>query len=303
MEAGLLFVYTNDSLGQIIVSITKEPYNYIGFYFTTTVTGILSTKVFLFDTFRSQNAFWLPAKATLEHVYTHPLVKKVAKKKFKNSQKLDILETFKLAIASALSSHLEYPLIPALYKLFGHRCDPVCIDNRIDQWCGQTVTDLVNNTFKNLNIFDKFKNIEMKHQQYDLDPLAEITSLFSRLPNDDLNISIFLSDTTYFDTLVDVDLSNYQQEQKVVQEYLKKYNTENNAKIIEIFVTFNLQVTTNSEFKETIKKSLQLTRKNKSAKLNETLKNLENNLNENRTSETGKLVETVKGFLKEIKNM
>jgi len=143
----------------------------------------------------------------------------------------------------------------------------------------------------------------MKHQQYDLDPLAEITSLFSRLPNDDLNISIFLSDTTYFDTLVDVDLSNYQQEQKVVQEYLKKYNTENNAKIIEIFVTFNLQVTTNSEFKETIKKSLQLTRKNKSAKLNETLKNLENNLNENRTSETGKLVETVKGFLKEIKNM
>jgi hypothetical protein len=304
MEAGLVFVCTKDSLGQIILSITKESYNYIGFYLTTTVTGSLSTKVFLFDNFRSEHAKWLPPNATLEHIYTHPIVKKVTKKKFRGTEKLEILENFKLAIASALSYHAEYPLVPALYKLFGHRCDPICIENKTDQWCGQTATDLVNNTFKNLSIFDKFKNVDTKNYEHvSSDPLAQMATLFTRLPSSDLNLNTYLSDLTYFENSIEVDLTPFQLEIKEINEGIQKYNSENYQTIVQMFMVFNGQVNTNSEFAETIKKSLELTKKNRSSKIKDTLENLESTLNNNKTSETGKLIETIKGFILKLKNI
>lgn len=297
MEAGLIFVSTKDSLGQIICAINKESYNYIGFYLNTMVTGSLSTKVFLFDTFRSETAKWLPPNCTIEDVCVHPIVSKVSKKKFKGSEKLKILENFKLAIASARSTHVEYAIIPSLYKLFGHKCDPVCIENKQDQWCGQSVTDLINNTFKNLSIIDQFKPVTQQVEINVTDPIAQIGLIFTKLPNNELSISSFLSDNIYFEKTLDIDLKPFQESKNNI-EFIK-YNTEISSKLIEIFTVFNTHLNINSEFRETVKKSVELTKKNKLVKIKETIGFLENILQNN--TDSSKLMETIKEVIQKMK--
>lgn len=296
MEAGLIFVQTKDSLGQIVCSITKEQYNHIGFYLDTMMTGFLSTKIFLFDVFRSDIARWLPANCTLEHLCVHPIVSKVSKKKFKGTENMETLENFKLAIASALSTHKEYPIIPSLYKLFGHKCDPICIENKTDEWCSLSSTDLINNTFENLSIIDKFVPVNTIIDNKIIDPVAQITAIFTRLPNNELTISSFLSDTTYFDKVTDIDLIPFQD--SVNKDGLLKYNIENSYKLSELFTTFNQHLNLNSEFKETIIKSIEFTKKHKSKGLKESLSRLETILESN--TENTKLIDTIKDAVKKI---
>lgn len=300
MEAGLIFVQTNDIFSEIILSITKEEYNYIGFYLNTDHTGLSITKVFLFDIFKGSKIDWipeLPLEPTLEHISSHPLVTKIVKKKLRN---LDNLENFKLGILTALNSHQELEIIPAIYKLFGYTCDPVCIENKTDQWCSQSATDLINNTFINLEIWDSLKFTEPDLREIKLrSSLSRLASNFTTLPTKNLNVSSFLTDTLYFEKFVEVEPYNLAK----WSEELEKYQKRCVIKISELLNAILLLTSSNKSFEGTLVQSLEYTRKNKSQKFSKIITNFESQILEfDKILGIEKFIDLSKSFIEKLKN-
>ena len=83
MEAGLVFVGTNDLLGNIIKCVVKQKFNLIGFYYYSNEKGYLQSHVFLIEIFRGIKISMLGYNLSLEDLYEHPLVNCVALKKLK----------------------------------------------------------------------------------------------------------------------------------------------------------------------------------------------------------------------------
>ena len=171
MEAGFVFVSTNDLLGNIIKCIVKQKYNLIGFYYYSNEKGYLQSHVFLIEIFRGQKIYMLGHNLSLEDLYEHPLVNHVALKKLKpiydnykniDSEKTNLFfQNYKLSIFKALYNHREIDNRTAIYKLLNIPCESNSICTNVEDlysicnnndMCINNADDLVNLVLKELEI-------------------------------------------------------------------------------------------------------------------------------------------------------
>ena len=306
MEAGLVFVKTTDIFSEIILSITKEEYNYLGFYINTDYTGLTTSKVFIFDVFKGSKIDLipeLPLETTLDHLCVHPLIKKVSKKKLKNFDNAENLENFKLGILTALNSHKPLELIPAIYKLFGYNCDPVCIENKNDQWCSQSVMDLINNTFITLGIWDhlKFTENSIDISSDTKSTISKIASNFTTLPSKNLSLNSFLKDTNYFEKVIDLEI--YYHADAKYSEDLTKYQNKCIIKISELLNGILMLTTTNKGFEIALKESFEYTKKHKSHRYTKIINDYEYQIsNFDKFMGLDRFIDLSKLFIERLKN-
>ena len=270
MEAGLIFVSTWDTFGCIIKSILKQPWNYIGFFVNTNEKGYYQTKVWIVDVFNASTPKWY-TKNTLDDLLNHPLVQEVAIKKLKQITVNGVtdleltaqsIENFKLSICSALNKHSSLNHKIAIYKLFGHKCEPCSAETgpncKEASWCEQSANDLVNLVMKNFGIYDDLKiAAETKTKaniwEYIKDvPYAVFFHQFNQLNNNSHTLYSYLSENDHFENLEDLQIP----EIKNRVENLKEHNLSYLHEVTNFTSVFFWLVNESEEFFLTVRKSI-----------------------------------------------
>ena len=247
MEAGLIFVSTEDNLSKIIKAITKQRYNYVGFFVNSEQQNL--TRVWLIDIFSASRPDWLSTN-TFDAITKNPLVSQIAIKKLKpiitKDHKVDIelttknIESFKLCICSALQDHQELNVQMSVLKLFGHQCSNCEVKTDCSDWCSKSANDLVNTVFKNFKIYDnlKFDNFTIDADVYSYIKDYHLALIayksFTTLPSGTPNIFSYLNETEYFDKLELLPNTNKNTNINVLTEYNKSKEIAIN-KLIQVF--------------------------------------------------------------------
>lgn len=246
MEAGMIFVSTCDTIGKIVKAITKQKYNYIGFFVNSIPSD--KTRVWLMDVFTSSFPDWLKEN-TFDEVSKSPLVTEIAIKKLKSKRTDELtfrnIENFKLSICNALQDHNSLDLENAILKLFGHKCDVCQPESDCKKsWCEISVNDLVNKVFSNFGILDQLKLNPEKvdnnsiYEDVITNPIAYLaykSFTITNIPHHKIpNIYSYLSEETHFEKLTIIP--NVDKENNA--ELVKKYDLLKSKTLAEIWETF-----------------------------------------------------------------
>jgi len=170
-DAGIILVSGQDPISRLTMSITKQEFSSIGFYYTTTVTGNRKILVFIMDTFGGKRPEWLKPGDTLEDLINNPLIKQLAIKQLNpvmdengiiNVEETRQLEAaFRSAIAQVMSMGSENSIREAIEQLFGYRVDNPTTSN--------TAIEMVNRVIKNIG---KWEEVPQNHiislEDYDI---------------------------------------------------------------------------------------------------------------------------------------
>jgi hypothetical protein len=313
MDSGLIFVSTSDNIGKIVQAIIKQEYNYIGFFVTTFEKGYNTIKIWLVDVFTSKQPEWFKEN-TLDDLISNPIVYKIATKKLKpvNINGITDLEAtyerhtvFKLSICDALANHQSIDLTTAIYKLFGHKCENVCVTadcEKKENWCVQSTNDLINLVMKNTGLYEELKTgkIELNDEVYKnikYNPYALLAYNFNQLPNNNHTISSYLNENKYFESLEYIRIGDRLQ----VMENVEKFNVTQFFTLVSSIMLFFDLIRKNSEFHETVLQGFKLNKnhaKNEKYKttiieLRNILKNLLNNQTSSRRNSINKNVGTL----------
>lgn len=156
INAGLIFITSNDPVSRLTITITKQEFSSIGFYYTTTITGILKIQVVIMDAFGSQTPDWLQSGQSITDLINNPLISKLAIKRLNpiynddgsiNADKTKNLQTtFRSAIAQVMSQGPETSLRETISQLFGYRID--CPTS------GNTAVEMVNRVISLIGHWD-----------------------------------------------------------------------------------------------------------------------------------------------------
>jgi hypothetical protein len=266
MNAGLIFVSTDDTIAKIIKAITRQKYNYVGFFINSEQNNI--TRVWLIDIFTASKPDWIYTN-TFSELLNSKIVLEIGVKKLKpifDGKNVNIeltlknIENFKLSICAALQNHIELDFETAIYKIFGYPCvecvyeSKNCDDSK--NWCKKSANDLVNTVFKNLGIFEdlKLSNPNNDSEIYDSIKDNYYSLLAYRIFNVNQskvpNIFSYLNEDEYFDKIEIVpnpvkDINEY-------NNYMISYNNSKEKLLFAIFATFNNIIKKDGEFKQTI---------------------------------------------------
>ena len=129
-RAGLIFVRSEDIVSQVAISITKQPYSNIGFFYKKTIRGQTKIGLVILDVNRFSTPEWLHEGDTLEELISNPLVSSIALKglsPLRNKQgQIDEQETeklhtkFRAAIAKVTARGHKQSSHETIAQLFGY---------------------------------------------------------------------------------------------------------------------------------------------------------------------------------------
>lgn len=130
-DAGILFVRSEDPVSWLNISVTKQTYSSMGFYYRTTASGVDRVQVVMVDALRMIRPKWLDPGATLDDLIASNLVSALAIKQLRpvlddegnvDAEKTEELqECFRAAIAKVSCSGHEVSKREYIWQLFGHR--------------------------------------------------------------------------------------------------------------------------------------------------------------------------------------
>jgi len=145
-DAGIVFITSNDPISRIIISITKQEFSSIGFYYKTSSTGIPQIRIITVDIFGVRTPDWLIPGDTIYDLINNPLISQIAVKKLKpilfpdgsvDKEKTSQLHTnFRTALAQVMGMKNEMSMRDSIAQLFGYPLNT--------SMCGQTAIDMVN---------------------------------------------------------------------------------------------------------------------------------------------------------------
>lgn len=156
-DAGIIFITSNDPISRIIVSITKQEFSSIGFYYRTSATGTSQIRVITVDIFGVHAPQWLKPGDTINDLIDNPIISQIAIKKLRsiydngtiNEEKTKSLHTnFRTAIAQVMGTKGEMSLRDAISQLFGYPTNST--------HCGLTAIEMVN---KVISLIGKWEEI------------------------------------------------------------------------------------------------------------------------------------------------
>ena len=128
---GIVFLEGNDPLSRITLSVTKQEYSTMGFFYCTRASGKDRVQVVLVDVLGMVRPTWLSGGTTIEELANDNLISAMAIKNLNpvldecgeidkdKTQKLN--ECFRAAIADVSRSKHNISAREFLYQLFGHR--------------------------------------------------------------------------------------------------------------------------------------------------------------------------------------
>ncbi len=130
-DAGILFVRSEDPVSWLNISVTKQTYSSMGFYYRTSASGVDRVQVVMVDVLRMIRPKWLDPGATLDDLIKSDLVSALAIKQLRpilddkgniDEEKTEELqECFRAAIAKVSCSGHEVSKREYIWQLFGHR--------------------------------------------------------------------------------------------------------------------------------------------------------------------------------------
>ncbi len=130
-DSGIIFVRSEDVLSLVCISITKQPYSTIGFFYKTSVSGEEKINVILVDVHRFIQPTWLDQGASIEDIIRNPLVSSIGIKGLnpaldengkideKETQKLH--STFRQAIGNVIGHGTGKSYEETISQLFGYK--------------------------------------------------------------------------------------------------------------------------------------------------------------------------------------
>lgn len=130
-DCGIILVAADDPISRFTMSITKQEYSSIGFFYATTFSGYLEIMVILIDVFGTNTPSWLQTNDiltmsntklyTLHDLLNNDLITKASIKKIRRNELFESRQIrLRSAIADLMSEDYELPLLEAIYQLFGH---------------------------------------------------------------------------------------------------------------------------------------------------------------------------------------
>nr|QBK91210.1 MAG: uncharacterized protein LCPAC202_01840 [Pithovirus LCPAC202] len=130
-DSGIIFVRSEDVLSLVCISITKQPYSTIGFFYKTSVSGEEKINIILVDIHRFVQPTWLERGANIEDIIRNPLVSSIGIKGLNpvldENGKIDKIETQKLhsmfrqAIGNVIGHGTGKSYEETISQLFGYK--------------------------------------------------------------------------------------------------------------------------------------------------------------------------------------
>lgn len=142
-DVGIIFITSNDPVSRIIISITKQEFSSIGFFYRTSATGTSQIRVVSVDIFGMRTPEWLRPRDTLEDLINNPLISQIAIKKLKNIHRPDgsldeektrqLHTNFRTAIAQVMGMKGEMSMRDSIAQIFGYdlqsaQCNPTAVE-------------------------------------------------------------------------------------------------------------------------------------------------------------------------------
>jgi len=228
-EVGLIFVRSEDILSRIAISITKQPYSTIGFFYKNRISGRERICLVMLDMYRFTTPTWLEEGDTLEDWIDNPLVSSIILKGLRpifdndgeiNKVKTDELHTdFRAAIGEVLEYGPESSPEEIISQLFGYQIEyptksvtPVEMISRvimkIGKWDlikqnGSLSADVLNNlNCKEILDADSESKVKM---------LENLTAKFNQqeVPNPNVSnllMQSYIVDNPLFDSIIEINL-------------------------------------------------------------------------------------------------
>lgn len=123
-DSGLIFITRRDPISRLVVSITKQEFSCIGFYYVSRISRSMTVNVILVSPLEPTTT------STIDDLLADPLVTSIAIKKLRpivgGNGKLDLTKTkqlhddFRLAIANLISNNDHPSLKDRIFQLFGY---------------------------------------------------------------------------------------------------------------------------------------------------------------------------------------
>lgn len=130
-DSGIIFVRSEDVLSLVCISITKQPYSTIGFFYKTSVSGMERINVILVDVHRFIQPTWLEREASIEDIIKNPLVSSIGIKglnpvldkngKIDRTETQKLHSTFRQAIGNVIGHGTEKSYEETISQLFGYK--------------------------------------------------------------------------------------------------------------------------------------------------------------------------------------
>lgn len=157
-DAGIILVTSEDPLSRAIMSITKQEFSSIGFYYKSSVSGSNRVQIVIVDVFGVKTPEWIKSGDTLDDLIHNPLIAQIAVKGLRDvidkSGKINVEKTkelhmlFRSSIAEVTSTCGEPSMREALSQIFGYRIEPA-IHNNIN-----TAVEMVNRVIQKMGKWD-----------------------------------------------------------------------------------------------------------------------------------------------------
>lgn len=157
-DAGIILVTSEDPLSRAIMSITKQEFSSIGFYYKSSVSGSNRIQIVIVDVFGVKTPEWIKSGDTLDDLIHNPLIAQIAVKGLRDvidgSGKINVEKTkelhtlFRSSIAEVTSISGEPSMREALAQIFGYRIEPA-IHNNIN-----TAVEMVNKVIQKMGKWD-----------------------------------------------------------------------------------------------------------------------------------------------------
>ncbi|PCJ28996.1 MAG: hypothetical protein COA94_02945 [Rickettsiales bacterium] len=129
-DAGIIFIQRNDPISTLAMSISKEKYSSMGFYYKTNASGRSETKVLYVEVLKMHRPKLGESGATIEDLVSDDLVTLLSIKKLRPSivdgvideiETRKIQEYFRIAIAKVTSNESKNTESELVYQLLGYR--------------------------------------------------------------------------------------------------------------------------------------------------------------------------------------
>lgn len=222
-DAGIIFLSVEDPYSRLIRSISKCEYSAIGFYASSTSTGVLKIIVTLVDLFGVEKPTWLSSGCTLDRLVNNPLVTRLAIKPLSHNTK-PAQSKFRACICRGSEMVKKPSLQDTIFSLFGYYPDG------ISRTC-VTGIDLVNQVITLYGAMDKIQPgstmslsalDELHKSKEHFDYLSVIGMMGLPFVNGEENVDIssYIVDTNLFGKLVEIPLPTH--EHLVLEEEKRK---------------------------------------------------------------------------------
>lgn len=155
-DIGLVLVATDDAFGRLVRAVTKQDYNYIGWYYLSSVTGCQQLYYILVDPYSFTAPEWLCDSDSLEELAKNPLVSRLDLRPIDPCPEMcpqalsELKKKLRLKCVEVINEYRRKysKCLPDVVKqLFGHRIS--------ESGCGLTSLEMVNTVIQRAGLFEK----------------------------------------------------------------------------------------------------------------------------------------------------